>query len=215
MANKTNRNKSFTTANGSENKGMLSFLPSAVGAKAQNSSGAFTLIELLVVIAIIGLLASAVLASLSSARESARDARRVSDFDQLRTAINMYQNDHGGSYPGGAGTYQVSDNCSSTSLYQDLVDGGYLNSMPTDPAQSVTGCSGGSTGPLNDNDAFFYSWDGSNNGGDVCFGINNFESSDDAGNLQDMNQQSDTSFGGNANLDSATFVYCFEDTSYY
>ena len=55
----------------------------------------FTLIELLVVIAIIGLLSSVVLASLSGARESARDARRKQDLRQLQTALELYYNDHG------------------------------------------------------------------------------------------------------------------------
>ena len=53
------------------------------------SQQAFTLIELLVVIAIIGILSSVVLASLSGARESARDARRVSDLNQIRTAMEQ------------------------------------------------------------------------------------------------------------------------------
>lgn len=55
----------------------------------------FTLIELLVVIAIIGILSSVVLAALSSARSSARDATRIQKIDQIRTALEMYYNDHG------------------------------------------------------------------------------------------------------------------------
>ena len=52
----------------------------------------FTLIELLVVIAIIGILSSVVLASLNSARVKGRDARRLSDVSELKTALALYYN---------------------------------------------------------------------------------------------------------------------------
>lgn len=59
--------------------------------KILNRSRGFTLIELLVVIAIIGILASTVLASLQSARASARDAARISEAKQLQNALEIYR----------------------------------------------------------------------------------------------------------------------------
>lgn len=58
----------------------------------------FTLIELLIVIAIIGLLSSVVFASLNSARKKARDARRLSDINQVQIALEMYY-DKNNAYP--------------------------------------------------------------------------------------------------------------------
>jgi len=55
-----------------------------------NYKRGFTLIELLVVIAIIGILSSVVLASLNSARQKGRDARRISDVKQVQLALELF-----------------------------------------------------------------------------------------------------------------------------
>src|SRR5574344_649626 len=63
-----------------------------------NKRKGFTLIELLVVIAIIGILATLAIVSLTTARSSSRDAKRIADLKQLQTALELYYNDYG-SYP--------------------------------------------------------------------------------------------------------------------
>ena len=73
----------------------------------------FTLIELLVVVAIIGLLASVVLASLNTARAKGRDAKRLADLEQIRSALQLYWTDNGGTYPSTGGSPLWYGNCSA------------------------------------------------------------------------------------------------------
>ncbi|MCR4280783.1 MAG: type II secretion system GspH family protein [Candidatus Kaiserbacteria bacterium] len=91
----------------------------------------FTLIELLVVIAIIGILSSIVLASLNTARQKSRDARRVSDIKQLQLALELYY-DANGTYPTAANFYGNGAG--------SLVGAGYISVIPSDPS-SATVCS--------------------------------------------------------------------------
>jgi type II secretion system protein G len=58
--------------------------------RARPTNRGFTLIELLVVVAIIGMLASVVIASLGNVRVKGRDARRIADLTQIRTALELY-----------------------------------------------------------------------------------------------------------------------------
>lgn len=92
----------------------------------------FTLIELLVVIAIIGLLSSIVLASLNSARAKARDAKRVSDIQALKTAVELYYLDNN-QYPPGC----ASSNGANVAGWSTLLSSKYIGSMPKDPSDAV------------------------------------------------------------------------------
>ncbi len=58
----------------------------------------FTLIEMLVVVAIIGLLSSVVVIGVGTARQNARDARRIADIRQIQSIVESYNLMHG-SYP--------------------------------------------------------------------------------------------------------------------
>jgi prepilin-type N-terminal cleavage/methylation domain-containing protein len=101
---------------------------------AESKQRGFTLIELLVVIAIIALLSSVVLASLSSARVKARDATRLSNVNQIKTALALYIAAHG-TYPKrNTAQTDVTQSCGGNSAWCGLVtDLAPYIQLPTDP----------------------------------------------------------------------------------
>ncbi|OHA01751.1 MAG: hypothetical protein A3C11_00130 [Candidatus Sungbacteria bacterium RIFCSPHIGHO2_02_FULL_49_12] len=114
--------------------------PLSLAEPHKHSLTGFTLIELLVVIAIIGLIASMVFASLTSARIKARDARRAADMHTIQLALELYVSDYG-HYPNTGGAWTSFDapqfvandivNPNAADLAAALVK--YLPTPPTDP----------------------------------------------------------------------------------
>ncbi len=111
--------------------------------KNKNKKG-FTLLELLVVIAIIGILASVVMASLSSARKKAADAKMKAELNGISAALELYNNTYGtyivansGWYGGGEGWADYEDSGAyPRSLVRALKEEGYLSSTVLQSSQN-------------------------------------------------------------------------------
>jgi general secretion pathway protein G len=103
-----------------------------------NNKRGFTLIEILIVVAIIAILASIVIVGLGPAQQSGRDARRISDLQSIRTALQLYYGKCG-FYPGGAianGACLSSwANATFAEMASSTVNGNFgVSSIPNDPS---------------------------------------------------------------------------------
>jgi len=93
---------------------MLSLFKKNSKTKIQRGRRGFTLIELLVVISIIGFLSTLAVVALKNSRMKARDARRMAELKQIRTALNLYFDSNPSGYP--ARTRSCSAACTAADL---------------------------------------------------------------------------------------------------
>jgi prepilin-type N-terminal cleavage/methylation domain-containing protein len=66
---------------------------------ARQSQKAFTLIELVVVVVIIAIIAAIAIPKMSRGSAGAADAALSQDLSTIRAALELYQTEHGGTYP--------------------------------------------------------------------------------------------------------------------
>lgn len=105
----------------------------------------FTLIELLVVIAIIGLLSTLAVVALGSARQKARDSKRLSDLKQVQTALELYFTDNN-SYPTSTNLTLGSTNAKCLGTNGFAAEGAcngtiYMGLVPAEPTPGAEGYS--------------------------------------------------------------------------
>lgn len=94
-----------------------------------SSKRGFTLIELLMVIVIIGIMASIVMALMTSAKEKSRDARRERDIHEIQTALGLYYTDNHG-YPVASSPVVLNG---TDDVSTALVSGGHIREITGDP----------------------------------------------------------------------------------
>lgn len=95
----------------------------------------YTLIEILMVMAIIAILMALSAVAFLSARTTARDAKRKTDLEQIRGALETYKADHN-VYPGSQSTPSVSAGYTKDTL-TTLVDNNYIAVLPSDPSSTA------------------------------------------------------------------------------
>lgn len=91
----------------------------------------FTFIEILVVITIIAILVVIGIVSYGSVNQRSRDARRKSDIEQIRSALEMYRADNG-YYPDGGPTVNFDAVGLAGSAIETALSE-YLSPIPVDP----------------------------------------------------------------------------------
>jgi len=91
----------------------------------------FTLVELMIVISILGLLTTVGLSAYMLTQKTARDSKRQSDLESIRQALEIYRTENGTYSSAG-----VSNWTDVSSLNTHLVDGGYIDRLPSDPKTS-------------------------------------------------------------------------------
>ena len=117
----------------------------------KNDRNGFTLIELVVVVVIIAIIAAIAIPKMSRGSAGAADSAVAQDLATMRSALELYQTEHGGAYPSStsAATFlnqltQYTDASGSAQATKDTthIYGPYLKAVPPLPTRtSGSSCS--------------------------------------------------------------------------
>jgi prepilin-type N-terminal cleavage/methylation domain-containing protein len=116
--------------------------------KHTNRRNGFTLIELVVVVVIIAIIAAIAIPKMSRGSAGAADSATTQDLATLRSALELYQTEHGGAYPSTSSaatmTNQLTEYTDSSGSAQASKDsthiyGPYLKSVPSLPVGTNKG----------------------------------------------------------------------------
>ncbi len=109
----------------------------------------FSLIELVIVVVIIGIIAAIAIPKLSRGAAGASDSALSGDLKVLRTALDMYATEHGGTYPTvtqitAGNLIGYTDDSGTFSATKDAthIYGPYLRVVPNLPVGAKKGASG-------------------------------------------------------------------------
>ena len=119
--------------------------------KFMRKNKGFTLIELLVVIAIFALIANVTMISLNKAKRESRDVKRMSNINQLRSALHLYSTESL-SYPTGNSIALGIDGnliLDSTGWAASPTSPVFMYSVPRDPKMTSAASSNPCTGAVN------------------------------------------------------------------
>lgn len=90
---------------------------------------AFTIIEIMIVVAILGILSAITIPMVQGHVLKAKEANAASNLREMRNAIELFSIKNDGLAPG----YDSNGKASAAAFTKDMVDGGYLPEIPTNP----------------------------------------------------------------------------------
>jgi prepilin-type N-terminal cleavage/methylation domain-containing protein len=107
---------------------------------------AFSLIELVIVVVIIGIIAAIAIPRMSRGAAGASDSALIADLSRMRSAIDLYQTEHGGNFPDlvndqGLQLTEFTDDTGKTSASKtgNYIYGPYIRVIPPLPVGADKG----------------------------------------------------------------------------